>query len=300
MACPVTSAPCALGLRRKFGRPAARTRIRKRAPRSEHPESASRRTPGAPGRRRDSAAASAPTGAPPCGRLQKRLSVCPTVDFEQARKIARRHGGNPRLTWRPRSRLSLPLGEAAVCRRRDRRRSLVGHLGSDATTRADACSVGRATATRACGPWADRAAGKRFSECRSAWLSGSLGAAGSDAAGIAQRGAASSRLLELDQSGSVATALIRLGSEMKADGGEGGVVPLEAAGSHLRACELCWLATNGPHGLTCCALYYALPEPWCLLVMSSERPRHVANLKTESACSVCVPRLLRRTGFDGD
>src|SRR5450755_3399026 len=169
--------------------------------------------------------------APAFGRLQKRLSVCPTVDFEQARKIARRHGGNPRLTWRPRSRLSLPLGEAAVCRRRDRRRSLVGHLGSDATTRADACSVGRATATRACGPWADRAAGKRFSECRSAWLSGSLRAAGSDAAGIAQRGAASSRLLELDQSGSVATALIRLGSEMKADGGEGGVVPLEAAGS---------------------------------------------------------------------
>jgi hypothetical protein len=30
-------------------------------------------------------------------------------------------------------------------------------------------------------------------------------------------------------------------------------VPLEAAGSHLRACELCWLATNGPHGLTCCS-----------------------------------------------
>ena len=27
------------------------------------------------------------------------------------------------------------------------------------------------------------------------------------------------------------------------------------------------------------------------LVMSSERPRHVANLKTDSACSVCVPRL---------
>src|SRR5450755_4892693 len=78
---------------------------------------------------------------------------------------------------------------------------------------------------------------------------------------------------------------------MRANGGEGGVVPLEAAGSHLRACELCWLASNGPHGRPCCALYYALPEPWCLLVMSSERPRHVANLKTESACSVCVPRL---------
>ena len=69
------------------------------------------------------------------------------------------------------------------------------------------------------------------------------------------------------------------------------MAPLDAAGSHLRACELCWLATNGPYGLTCCALYYALPEPWCLLVMSSERPRHVANLKLESACSVCVPRL---------
>ena len=25
--------------------------------------------------------------------------------------------------------------------------------------------------------------------------------------------------------------------------------------------------------------------------MSSDRPRHVANLKTESACSVCVPRI---------
>jgi hypothetical protein len=93
------------------------------------------------------------------------------------------------------------------------------------------------------------------------------------------------------RSGSAATALIRLGSEMRTDGGDGGLVPLDAAGSHLRASDLCWLATNGPHGLTCCTLYYALPEPWCLLVMSSERPRHVANLKTESACSVCVPRL---------
>ena len=88
-----------------------------------------------------------------------------------------------------------------------------------------------------------------------------------------------------------AEPLIRLGSEMRAGEGEGGVVPLEASGSHLRACELCWLATNGPHGLACCTLYYALPEPWSLLVMSSERPRHVANLKTDSACSVCVPRL---------
>jgi hypothetical protein len=78
---------------------------------------------------------------------------------------------------------------------------------------------------------------------------------------------------------------------MRADGGDRGIAPLAAAGSHLRACELCWLATNGPHGLTCCTLYYALPEPWCLLVMSSERPRHVANLNTESACSVCVPRI---------
>ena len=69
------------------------------------------------------------------------------------------------------------------------------------------------------------------------------------------------------------------------------MAPLDAAGSHLRACELCWLATDGPHGLTCCALYYALPEPWCLLVMSSEQPRHVANLKAGSACSVCVPRI---------
>ena len=74
------------------------------------------------------------------------------------------------------------------------------------------------------------------------------------------------------------------------------MAPLEAAGSHLRACELCWLATNRPYGLTCCTRYYALPEPWCLLVMSSERPRHVANLKTESACSVCVPRLPSRFG----
>jgi Pyridoxamine 5'-phosphate oxidase len=78
---------------------------------------------------------------------------------------------------------------------------------------------------------------------------------------------------------------------MRAHGGNGGLAPLEAAESHLRECQLCWLATNGPHGLTCCTLYYALPEPWCLLVMSSERPRHVANLKTDSACSVCVPRL---------
>ena len=78
---------------------------------------------------------------------------------------------------------------------------------------------------------------------------------------------------------------------MRVAGGDRGLTPLDAAESHLRACELCWLATNGPHGLTCCTLYYALPEPWCLLVMSSERPRHVANLKTDSACSVCVPRL---------
>ena len=69
------------------------------------------------------------------------------------------------------------------------------------------------------------------------------------------------------------------------------MVPLDAAGSHLRACKLCWLATSGPHGLMCCTLYYALPEPWCLLVMSSEQPRHVANLKAGSACSVCVPRI---------
>ena len=73
-------------------------------------------------------------------------------------------------------------------------------------------------------------------------------------------------------------------------------MPLDAAGSHLRASELCWLATNGPHGLTCCTLFYALPEPWCLLVMSSDRPRHVANLKTDAACSVCVPRIPSRLG----
>jgi hypothetical protein len=78
---------------------------------------------------------------------------------------------------------------------------------------------------------------------------------------------------------------------MRAEGGDDGTAPLDAAGAHLRACQLCWLATNGPHGLTCCTLYYALPEPWCLLVMSSERPRHVANLRTDSACSVCVPRI---------
>lgn len=97
--------------------------------------------------------------------------------------------------------------------------------------------------------------------------------------------------LLLDQRGSAATAVIRLSPEMRADGGDGGLSPLDAAGAHLRACQLCWLATNGPHGLTCCTLYYALPEPWSLLVMSSERPRHVANLRTESGCSVCVPRL---------
>ncbi len=66
------------------------------------------------------------------------------------------------------------------------RRLVVVHLGRDATTRADACSVGRATARRACRTWADRAAGKRLCECRSAWLSGSPGAAGSDAAAAAQ------------------------------------------------------------------------------------------------------------------
>jgi len=69
------------------------------------------------------------------------------------------------------------------------------------------------------------------------------------------------------------------------------MAPLDPAGSHLRACQLCWLATSGPHGLTCCTLYYALPEPWSLRVMSSERPRHVANLKTDPGCSVCVPQL---------
>jgi len=78
---------------------------------------------------------------------------------------------------------------------------------------------------------------------------------------------------------------------MRADGGGGGIEPLDAVGSHLRACQLCWLATTGPHGLTCCTLYYSLPQPWCLLVMSAERPRHVANLRIKSACSVCVPRL---------
>jgi hypothetical protein len=66
------------------------------------------------------------------------------------------------------------------------RRRVVVHLGSDATTRAHACSVARTTATRARPTCADRATGKRFSECRSAWLSGSLGPARSDAAGIAQ------------------------------------------------------------------------------------------------------------------
>jgi hypothetical protein len=83
---------------------------------------------------------------------------------------------------------------------------------------------------------------------------------------------------------------------MRADGGDGGLLALEAAGAHLRACELCWLATRGPDGLTCCTLYYALPEPWCLLVMSSQRPRHVANLNADSACSVCVPRIPSRLG----
>ena len=101
---------------------------------------------------------------------------------------------------------------------------------------------------------------------------------------------------ELDQRGSAATAVIRLGPEMRAYGDDGGLSPLDAAGAHLRACQLCWLATTGPHGLTCCTLYYALPEPWSLLVMSSERPRHVANLRTESGCSVCVPRLLSYFG----
>lgn len=57
------------------------------------------------------------------------------------------------------------------------------------------------------------------------------------------------------------------------------MVALDAAGSHLHACELCWLATNGPHALTFCTLYYAVPEPRCLLVMSSERPRHAASLE---------------------
>ena len=47
------------------------TRIRKRGPRPDHPESGSRRTRGARGPRRESAAASAPIGAPPSGRLRK-------------------------------------------------------------------------------------------------------------------------------------------------------------------------------------------------------------------------------------
>lgn len=46
--------------------------------------------------------------------------------------------------------------------------------GSDATTCADARSVARATATRACRPCADRVTGTRFSECLLAWLSGRL------------------------------------------------------------------------------------------------------------------------------
>lgn len=59
------------------------------------------------------------------------------------------------------------------------------HLGSDANSRALACSVARTTAMRARRTCTDRATGKRFSECRSAWLSGSLGAARSDGAEIA-------------------------------------------------------------------------------------------------------------------
>jgi hypothetical protein len=54
----------------------------------------------------------------------------------------------------------------------------LSHLRSDAAARADARLVARATAMRACRTCAARATGKRFSECRSAWLSGSLGAEG--------------------------------------------------------------------------------------------------------------------------
>ena len=101
----------------------------------------------------------------------------------------------------PRARMMVPfrcdsLGRlesaAQLCRSSPERQSLhvqaacllLVHLGSDATTRAGACSVARATAARACRRCADRPTGKRFSECRSTWLGGSLGSAGSDAAEI--------------------------------------------------------------------------------------------------------------------
>jgi len=74
----------------------------------------------------------AQTRTPGCGRLQKRRSVCSTVDFEQARKTVHTHGGDPRLRWRRRLRPSVPRGERAVCRRRARRRSVVVHLSTDA------------------------------------------------------------------------------------------------------------------------------------------------------------------------
>lgn len=76
----------------------------------------------------------------------------------------------------------------------------------------------------------------------------------------------------------------------------GSTAALEAARGFLRTSELCWLATSGPQGLTCSTLYYALPEPWCLLVLSSSRSRHVANLRTERDCTVAVPRIPSRFG----
>ena len=48
-----------------------------------HPESASRRTHGAPGQRRESAAASAPIGAPPCGREHECAVACDRCCFDE-------------------------------------------------------------------------------------------------------------------------------------------------------------------------------------------------------------------------
>jgi hypothetical protein len=65
-----------------------------------------------------------------CGRLllgdcrSRAAFARPSISGKRG-KVVRRHGGDPRLTWRPRLRLSLPRGEAAVWRRRSRWRSLV-------------------------------------------------------------------------------------------------------------------------------------------------------------------------------
>jgi hypothetical protein len=85
---PRTRAPGALDCCGMSVGPPARTRIRKRASRSEHPKSASRRTRGAPGRRRESAAARHRPARLLVGQRQS-SAVTPIGAARRDRKVAR-------------------------------------------------------------------------------------------------------------------------------------------------------------------------------------------------------------------